>query len=68
MPDAPATNDAQQGGRREGSALWGMVQVCDQPQCACAGKLMWACMIASPADMGDHAIRCVWDYDIITRG
>lgn len=29
MPDTPATNDAQQGGRREGGGLWGMLQVGD---------------------------------------
>lgn len=39
MADAPATNNAQQGGRREGSGWWGMLQVCHQPWCMCAGKL-----------------------------
>lgn len=61
MPDAPATNNAQQDGRREGNGWWGILQVRDRPRYACAGGLTQARVIANRVSMGSLAIWWVQD-------
>lgn len=68
MPDAPATNNAQQDGRREGSGMWGMLQVRSRPRDTRVGKLTEGLVIASPDNLGGHAIWCVRYYSVVTRG
>lgn len=67
MPDAPAANNAEQGDRREGNGLWGMLQVREHPFGVCAGKPTQARVIASPVHMGAVPIRCVRECGAVAR-
>ena len=67
MPDAQAPGNDRQNGQREGSGLWGILQVRNEPQYSCAAKLIGACVIASLAGMGGRAIWCARDYEILSE-